>query len=137
MHFSTWGVSSLNVRARYAGARAARSKSATLLALENRRVYSQTRSLRVRCGRRSLKLRVVLFQWFSLSRQRFIDRPLPFRDFMPFARHLAITGLDLQHGHSRGSTLALIRLLPTDIGRASHDAFSRSVLTEECENVIG
>src|SRR5262245_16239236 len=75
------------------------------------------------------ELRVVLFQWFTLSRQRFIDRPLPVRDFMPFARHLAITGLDLRIGHSRGSTLALIRLLPTDIGPASHDASSNDVKT--------
>ena len=99
-------------------------------------VYSQTKSTGpVRTP--VFELRVVLFQWFTLSRQRFIDRPLPVRDFMPFARHLAITRLDLRIGHYRGSTLALIRLLPTDIGPASHDAFSRSVLTEEYENVIG
>jgi hypothetical protein len=76
-----------------------------------------------------LNFRVVLLQRFTQSSQRFIDRPLPLRDFMPFAGHLAIAGLDLWIGHSRGSTLALIRLLPTDIGPASHDASSRSALT--------
>ena len=78
---------------------------------------------------RLLNFRVVLLQRFTQSSQRFIDRPLPLRDFMPFAGHLAIAGLDLWIGHSRGSNLALIRLLPTDIAPASHQCFSRSALT--------
>jgi hypothetical protein len=57
--------------------------------------------------------------------QRFIDHLLALSDFMPSAGHLAIASLHLRIGYSGRSALALIRLLPTDIGSAPHDASSR------------
>jgi hypothetical protein len=57
--------------------------------------------------------------------QRFIDHLLPLSDLMPSAGHLAIAGLDLRIGYSPRRTLAFVRLLPTDIGPAPHDASSR------------
>ena len=68
---------------------------------------------------RSLCLRFMPFS------QRFIDHLLPLSDLMPSAGHLAIAGLDLRIGYSPRRTLAFVRLLPTDIGPAPHDASSR------------
>jgi hypothetical protein len=69
--------------------------------------------------------------------QRFIDHLLPLSDLMPAAGHLAIVGLDLRIGYSYRRTLAFVRLLPTHIGSAPHDASSGSALTWRTENVIG
>src|SRR6516165_10125453 len=69
--------------------------------------------------------------------QRFIDHLLPLSDLIPSAGHLAIAGLDLRIGYSPRRTLAFVRLLPTDIGPAPHDASSGSALTWRTESVIG
>jgi hypothetical protein len=61
--------------------------------------------------------------------QGFIFRLLPLSHFMPLSGHLAIGGLNLRICHSHRRTLAFFRLLPTDIGAASHDASSRPDVT--------
>jgi hypothetical protein len=61
--------------------------------------------------------------------QGFIFRLLPLSHFTPLSGHLAIGELNLRIRYSYRRTLALFRLLPTDIGAPSHDASSRSAMT--------
>jgi hypothetical protein len=58
--------------------------------------------------------------------QRLIDHLLALSDLMPAAGRLAIAGLDLRIGYSHRRSLTFLRLLPTDIGSAPHDASSGS-----------
>jgi hypothetical protein len=110
--------------------------------LERQSIQSEATVLKESMAQQSIDFVRVSTRKFHLFRrlapvgQRFIDGLLPLSHLMPLAGHLPIAGLDFRIGHSRRSALAFVRLSPTDIGPAHHDASSLGHDLQG-ENVIG